>query len=170
MYLNFVLETGTSRIEKEERRVTMNRLADILVIVDSFAGNFVMAQTSVFMLNRKEGLQSVAQLLESGRLDIRLYKFVVLLCGKADLMETDEVFKEGLHRVLRVIKQINSKAIVVLTAVLLVPSDSRAVIKISGYRAGYMSRLAELEVKLEFSCPGKRLLKLGGGGSYTRIL
>ena len=104
----------------------------------------------------------MAWLIADRHLDIRPYKFIVLLCGKVDLKESDGDSKEGLHGMLRVINEQDPLAITVLTAVLPTPGDSKNLIRVSGYRSRYMAKLAEDVTRIEFSKPGKRLLRPGG--------
>ena len=137
-------------------------VVDILIIAENIATDMLMPNSSIFALKRNEGLPQIAKMLETGRIDIKPYKFLVLLCGKTDLKEPDMVFKEGLHKVLKLIDEQNPLAITVLTAAIPTPGDSTIVIRTSGYQSGYMARLAEELDRIEFSKPGKRLLKPGG--------
>ena len=56
----------------------------------------------------------------------------------------------------------NPHLILIFTATLPMPGDTRLQIKNTGFRAGFLSRLAEEIPQVEFSKPGKRLLKPGG--------
>ena len=149
-------------MNEERRYIQLLNVADILLIIENIAADIVMPNSRVFALKRNEGLLQIAKMLEVGRVDIKPYKFIVLLCGKTDLKEPNAVFKEGLHKVLKLIDDQNPFAITVLTAALPMPGDSKFSIRTSGYRSGYMARLAEELDRVEFSKPGKRLLKPGG--------
>ena len=144
------------------RRTTAQvRCNETLTLVENLAGEFQWDGASVFKLQSQEGFKEVAELINSGRLDVRGYKFIVLLFGRADLWELDKYFKQNLASCLNAIKNKNSKALLVLTTTLPQPNDSGAVIKTAGYRNRYMSQLAAEAPRLEFSRPGKHLLQLG---------
>ena len=157
-----ILEIGSELEVEQHRSVEMTNLADILLIADCASSNIMMSNASVFALKRNKGYNEVAKFISTDQLIVRYFKFVILLCGRADLRERDEVFKRGIHGCIQVIKERNPKAIILLTATIPNPVDDKNMVKNANYRAGYMSRLTESDSKLEFARPGKRLLKPGG--------
>ena len=140
----------------------MQLVNDILIFADFFLEGIQLDGADVRLLRENEGLQHVHVMLESGIQDVRQYKFVILLCGKMDLREADDVFKDSVKATLVLLKQRNPQLITILTAAVLLLGDPRLEIHAAGYRAGWMSRLAEEDVLVEFSRPGKRLLRPGG--------
>ena len=84
---------------------------------------------AVFPLKTQEGFKEVSDFIIDGKLDIRAFKFIILLCGCADLWELDKVFKQGLALCLNAIRNANNKALVILTATLPQPGDSNTIIK-----------------------------------------
>ena len=144
-----------------EHKVIDTGRADTLIIVDEMARKLKFPSTSVFVLKTQEGLKEVCELISSEKLDVRKYRFVVLLCGRADLWELFKSFTNNIVDCLRVIRNRNKLAIIVLTAALPVPGDDRRIINNSGMRNHFMSQMAMEALRLEFSKPGKHLIQFG---------
>ena len=122
------------------------------------AALFNMEGAVVFGLHSQEGYSEVGTLVRQNKVTITGFQFIILLCGRGDLWETDRVFKQGVDSCLAEIRKLNEKAIVVLTATLPSPGDGIRVRNTAAYRNGYLSQVAQDGFRLEFAKPGKNLL------------
>ena len=151
---------GSRGEETEDRKV--NFVVDTLVVADEIVGGFRMPGAEVFTLGSNDGFGKILALLRLERLKVQGFKFVVFLCGKLDLLETNRCFNESVLGVVEWFQANAPTVLLVFTASVPLPTDTRFQIKMSSYRAGRLSRLAEEFSNVEFSRPGKRLLKPGG--------
>ena len=55
-----------------------------------------MEGAEIFALPAKDGLGKTIALIRLNMLKVEGFKFIVLLCGKADLTESDHYFRESL--------------------------------------------------------------------------
>ena len=135
--------------------------AETLILIDNMAHGLTFDKGNIFTLYAQEGIEEICKLIVSSALQVTGYKFIVLLCGRANLWDLDTVFKRNLAQCLNAIHEKNNWALVVLTATLPQPSDQTNLIKTASYRNRYMSQMAVDVRHLEFSRPGKHLLQLG---------
>ena len=140
----------------------MNFVIDTLVIVDEAAKEFWFKGAEIFVLLEGDGIGKALALFRAGVLKAEHFKFVVLLGGKADLLESDRYFWESLFGLIEWFEGNRPTALLILMAGLPLPTDSQFQVRMTGYRAGFISRIAEEKINVEFSRPGKRLLKPGG--------
>ena len=127
-------------------------ITDTLVWADKIAEGFQMEGADIHVLNENDGFGKILALIRAGKVDIAGYSFLMFLCRKSDLVETDRYFKQSVFGILDLLKTQHSPATLVFTATIPMPGDSKLLIRTANYRAGF----------LEFSRPGKRLLKPGG--------
>ena len=135
---------------------------DVLIVADAMAANLMVDGITVLGVHTQEGFREIGEDIIHNRINVKGFKIVVLLCGRCDLWETEKMFREGLAFCLNAIRDKNTKAIIVLTATLPSPSDSKVVIRVANYRNGYLSQLAGEAPRLEFSRLGKFLTQTGG--------
>ena len=133
----------------------------MLLIVDAMASGLTFNKGNIFALHLQEGFKQVGDLIVNKRLQIVNYKFLVLMCRRADLWDLNTQLKQDLAYCINAIRNVNNAAIVVLTATLPQPTDQPNLIKMASYHNRYMSQLAADGQRLEFSRPGKHLLQLG---------
>ena len=100
-------------------------VVDTLVIADSLVAGLQLEGAFVYFLQKNQGIREVRRLVCSNYFNLQEYKFVVLLCGKADLTGVDSAFEGELEAVISLIHEQNNKMFVVLTAALLSPHDQR---------------------------------------------
>ena len=159
MHRIFVSETGQG---DERITVTITR-NDIIAFVDPLAKGFRAQSTAVFTMRPQEGFKELGEILRLGKVNISGFKIVALLIGRADLWIDNTRFENSLQHCISAIQDLNPKAIILLAATLPGPGDPRALIDTSNYRSVVMARLAAKYAKLEFSKPGKRLIRKPGG-------
>ena len=66
---------------------------DTLVIADYIAAGLKLDGAHMYGLQDGEGMQHVIDLIGSNAVNLSNYRFLVLLCGKDDLMSSDSVFR-----------------------------------------------------------------------------
>ena len=157
-FITEIVEVGA----KSEVKCEVLVVIDMLVIADYVAAGLQLMGSHVYSLQEGEGMQHVIDLLGSNAVDLLKYKFLILLCGKEDLMGTESVFKDTVHNIMLLAHKKNPQIMLVFTAMLPLPGDTRLQIRMGGFRAGFLSRLAEENNWIEFSKPGKCLLQPGG--------
>ena len=81
-------------MKTQQREVKL--VTDTLVVVDHIISDFTMDGADVHVLSSTDGLGKVLELLRVGFLKVDQYKFLILLCGKVDLVELDVYFRESL--------------------------------------------------------------------------
>ena len=136
---------------------------DTLILVDGMAALMTFDDSHVFTLHCQEGYAEVASLITEGKLEVKGYKFIVLLVGRADLWETDKSFKVGVNACHEVIRDRNKYAIILFAATLPSPGDAVRIIRTASYRNGFLSQFACDHMGIEFTKPGKYLMKVRGG-------
>ena len=127
------------------------------------ASGFQATNATVVGLRPQEGFQEVTDMITSGKVSLNSFKVIALLVGRADLWIDNNRFEVALQRCITAIQGVNNRAIILLAATLPVPGDCRTVIETSNLRSGWMARLAAKYARLEFSKPGKRLIRKPGG-------
>ena len=136
--------------------------SDTLIFVDSVAAGFQFEKSTVIVLHLQEGFKEVLNVVAIKGIHLHDYKFIVLMCGRGDLWSPDWDFRRDVAYCLNGIRDVNGEACIVLTATLPVLTDSFAVVNTREYRRGYLSQLAGVTQKIEFSRPGKFLRNVKG--------
>ena len=129
-----MLAVPSNELRTERRILQPHReQVDTLVVTDVMAANLMLEGTTVITLHGQEGFKELGQNKVRKSLKVSGFKLVVLLCGRPDLYEPERDFRQGLAFCLNAIREGNPKAIVLLTATLPSPRDSRAVIHTANY-------------------------------------
>ena len=122
-----------------------------------------MNNSIVKVAGPQEGFQEVAEWCQEGKLNVGMFKVVVLVVGRADLGVSDEKFEKSLRSCVAEIRLKNPHAIIVFAATIPVPGDTVSDIHTSKHRSAVLARMASCDQKLEFSKPGKKLIRRPGG-------
>ena len=91
---------------------------DILMIMEQMATGIQFDRAMVFPLKAQEGFKEVSRLIKTRKLEVCNYRFIVMLCGRADLWDTFKSFTQNIATCVEQIREQNSLAIIVFTAVL----------------------------------------------------
>ena len=159
IYKFIILDVSGGR---QNLQVTI-RHADIFVFADVNATGLAVDNATVMVLKQQEGFTEVEEMIRKNKVVLSGYKVIVLLCGRADLWISDKFFEKSVLECILAIREVNKDAYVVLNATLPVVGERRSVIDTANFRAGLLSRLAAKTEKLEFSKPGRRLIRKPGG-------
>ena len=147
---------------KESITVTIQR-AEILIFTEAVVMGLKMNNTVCVNLKQQEGFAEVEQMVHEGKVSVSGFKIIILLFGRADMLLEEKIYLNALHKCLATLHRCNKDALLILTATLPVPGDSRITINTANQRSGIMARTASMGAQVEFSKPGKRLIhKLGG--------
>ena len=136
---------------------------DVFIFTEYMASRLQVDGATVFLLRQQEGFKEVFELIKNGKIELQGFKIVILLMGRADLWISDDLFEEFLYKSIAVIREKFPRVITVLAATLPAPGDTRPTINTANYRSGMMARLAARQAQLEFTKPGKRLIRRPGG-------
>ena len=101
--------------------------ADILLMAEYFATNLAVSKARITLVHPGTGYSQVARDIMSGRLSLDQAKVIVLLVGRADVLDWSVKVQENLMQVRRAINARDPAIILLACTPLPWPQDSEAI-------------------------------------------
>ena len=131
---------------------------EVLIIVDEIGHKLTMETADVQILDNITGYRELENMMQYGIMDISQYKIIFLMVGRFDLMISNADYSDGFKYALDIMRERNSKAIIVLCPSIVSPADDPSDKILAQGRGVAMSVFAHENMGYAYCRPTKELM------------
>ena len=120
--------------------------------------DFEYARADVVVATKFEGFAEITQRIRDGSIPLKGYRFIVFMIGRADLVDSESLFRIKVSECIKEVEDRNPTGLVLLCGLLPTMGESREMVKLVLNKNDVLRNLCSNSNLREFGKPGKQLL------------